>query len=90
MAAPATTAAAELQRFLDGPHAAVRDRVREWLSQDGNAPVTIRRSRSTAPRCSPGPASPPLAARPSPVTRAISKTDQSSNRPKKKQRTANC
>ena len=39
MAAPATTAAAELQRFLDGPHAAVRDRVREWLSQDGNAPV---------------------------------------------------
>src|SRR5215207_2523566 len=39
MAAPATTAAAELQRFLDGPHAAVRDRVREWLSQDGNAPA---------------------------------------------------
>ena len=31
--------AADLQRFLDGPHAAVRDRVREWLSQDGNAPV---------------------------------------------------
>jgi acyl-CoA oxidase len=39
MAAPATPAAAELQRFLDGPHAAVRDRVREWLSQDGNAPA---------------------------------------------------
>src|SRR5215217_4259365 len=39
MAAPATTAATELQRFLDGPHAAVRDRVREWLSQDGNAPA---------------------------------------------------
>jgi acyl-CoA oxidase len=31
--------AADLQRFLDGPHAGVRDRVREWLSQDGNAPV---------------------------------------------------
>src|SRR5215210_258278 len=30
---------AELRRFLDGPHAAVRDRVREWLSQEGNAPV---------------------------------------------------
>src|ERR671911_3094244 len=39
MAAPATTAATELQRFLDGPHAAVRDRVREWLSQEGNAPA---------------------------------------------------
>jgi acyl-CoA oxidase len=39
MAAPATTAAADLRRFLDGPHAAVRDRVREWLSRDGNAPV---------------------------------------------------
>src|SRR5215217_4139088 len=32
-------AAADLQRFLDSPHAEVRDRVREWLSQDGNAPV---------------------------------------------------
>jgi hypothetical protein len=32
-------AAIDLQRFLDGPHAAVRDRVREWLSQEGNAPV---------------------------------------------------
>jgi acyl-CoA oxidase len=39
MAVPATSAAAELQRFLDGPHAAVRDRVRDWLSQEGNAPV---------------------------------------------------
>src|SRR3954447_4704252 len=39
MAAPVSTSASELQRFLDGPHAAVRDRVREWLSQDGNAPV---------------------------------------------------
>ena len=39
MAAPATAAAAELQRFLDGPHAHVRDRVRDWLSQEGNAPV---------------------------------------------------
>src|SRR5215211_9377646 len=39
MAAPATSAAAELQHFLDGPHAAVRDRVREWLSAAGNAPA---------------------------------------------------
>jgi acyl-CoA oxidase len=31
--------ATDLQRFLDGPHAAARDRVREWLSQEGNAPV---------------------------------------------------
>jgi acyl-CoA oxidase len=31
-------AAADLQRFLDGPHAAVRGRVREWLSEPGNAP----------------------------------------------------
>ena len=31
--------ATDLQRFLDGPHAAVRDRVREWLSQEGNAPA---------------------------------------------------
>jgi acyl-CoA oxidase len=38
MAAPATTSAAELQRFLDGPHAAVRARVRDWLSQESNAP----------------------------------------------------
>ena len=38
MAAPAVSPAAELQRFLDGPHAAVRDRVREWLSTEGNAP----------------------------------------------------
>src|ERR671917_2206054 len=30
---------AELQRFLDGPHAEVRDRVREWLSREGNAPA---------------------------------------------------
>ena len=34
---PAT--ATDLQAFLDGPHAAVRDRVREWLSQEGNAPA---------------------------------------------------
>src|SRR3954453_15325736 len=39
MAVPVSTSPSELQRFLDGPHAAVRDRVREWLSQDGNAPV---------------------------------------------------
>ena len=32
-------AAIDLQRFLDGPHAGVRDRVRQWLSQEGNAPV---------------------------------------------------
>jgi hypothetical protein len=29
---------AELQRFLDGPHGAVRERVREWIARDGNAP----------------------------------------------------
>jgi acyl-CoA oxidase len=29
---------AELQRFLDGPHGAVRERVREWIEHDGNAP----------------------------------------------------
>src|SRR5215218_9406278 len=34
---PAT--ATDLQAFLDGPHAAVRDRVREWLAQEGNAPA---------------------------------------------------
>ena len=32
-------AAADLQRFLDGSHHAVRDRVREWLSLEANAPV---------------------------------------------------
>ena len=31
--------AADLQRFLDGRHHAVRDRVREWLSLEANAPV---------------------------------------------------
>jgi hypothetical protein len=31
--------ATDLRRFLDGPHAAARDRVREWLSQEGKAPV---------------------------------------------------
>ena len=39
MAASVTTSASELQRFLDGPHAAVRERVRDWLSQEGNAPA---------------------------------------------------
>src|SRR3954452_3644223 len=39
MAATVSTSAPELQRFLDGPHAAVRDRVREWLSQPASAPV---------------------------------------------------
>ena len=38
----ATTAethdAQALGRFLDGPHAEVRDEVREWLSREGNAP----------------------------------------------------
>ena len=38
MAAPATTSTSEFQRFLDGPHAEVRDRVREWLAMEGNAP----------------------------------------------------
>ena len=51
MAAPATTAAAELQRFLDGPHAEVRDDVREWLSRAGNQPDTTWRCPSTASRC---------------------------------------
>src|SRR3712207_7765217 len=27
-----------LATFLDGPHAEVRARVREWLSEEGNAP----------------------------------------------------
>ena len=27
-----------LQQHLDGEHAAVRDRTREWLSRPGNAP----------------------------------------------------
>jgi acyl-CoA oxidase len=31
--------AATLRAFLDGPHAAVRDGVRDWLSRPGNAPV---------------------------------------------------
>jgi acyl-CoA oxidase len=31
--------ASRLQRHLDGEHAAVRDRVREWLSRPGNAPA---------------------------------------------------
>src|SRR5919202_617563 len=30
--------AAELQRFLDGPHAAVRERMREWLADEAHAP----------------------------------------------------
>jgi acyl-CoA oxidase len=38
MAAPATTSKSELRQFLDGPHAEVRARVREWLSMEGNAP----------------------------------------------------
>ena len=29
----------DLQRFLDGRHHAARDRVREWLSSEANAPV---------------------------------------------------
>ena len=36
---PMSVTATDLQAFLDGPHAAVRDRVREWLSQEGNAPA---------------------------------------------------
>jgi acyl-CoA oxidase len=38
MATTAPSPAAELRRFLDGPHAAVRDRMREWLSHEENAP----------------------------------------------------
>ena len=33
-----TLDAAALGRFLDGPHAKVREEVREWLSREGNAP----------------------------------------------------
>src|SRR5687767_5920833 len=36
---PMPATATDLQAFLDGPHAAVRDRVRDWLSQEGNAPA---------------------------------------------------
>ncbi|HYI38095.1 MAG TPA: acyl-CoA dehydrogenase [Thermoleophilaceae bacterium] len=39
MATTAETQDAQaLGRFLDGPHAEVRDEVREWLSREGNAP----------------------------------------------------
>src|SRR5215218_3201504 len=38
MAAPAATSTSALQRLLDGPHAEVPARVREWLSMEGNAP----------------------------------------------------
>jgi acyl-CoA oxidase len=37
--AEADDLAATLRAFLDGPHAAVRDGVRDWLSRPGNAPV---------------------------------------------------
>jgi acyl-CoA oxidase len=34
-----TSAASPLQAFLDGPDAAIRETVREWLSRPGNEPV---------------------------------------------------
>jgi acyl-CoA oxidase len=34
----AVAAPLDLKRFLDGPHAETRDRVREWLADPGNAP----------------------------------------------------
>ena len=33
-----TLDAAALGRFLDGPHAAIREQVRDWLGEEGNAP----------------------------------------------------